>query len=199
MSRTPDLLRRRGVKKPVKGWERCFRWREMPPAKPQKGAVSELRQNLGAISKIIEITGGPWADRTDGLFHAMECIKPQIIDGTSLTSRRSRKTGIIGAICGQNAGNITTRGQWADPCGSAQTLSFPAPRQLSDTRPPWARNRRVTSVRVSTNPQPQRTAENQNASERVPAIALNRSTAPQTSATSRNSIWPWSLRLGLRS
>jgi hypothetical protein len=29
--------------------------------------------------------------RTDDLFHAMERIKPQIIDGTALTSRHSRQ------------------------------------------------------------------------------------------------------------
>ena len=35
--------------------------------------------------------GGPDRDRTDDLFHAMECFKSQIIDGTGLMSRYSRQ------------------------------------------------------------------------------------------------------------
>jgi hypothetical protein len=38
-----------------------------------------------------ELFGGPDRDRTDDLFHAMECFKSQIIDGTGLMSRYSRQ------------------------------------------------------------------------------------------------------------
>jgi hypothetical protein len=40
---------------------------------------------------MIDLIGGPDRDRTDDLFHAMEQIKPQNIDGTVLTNRHNRQ------------------------------------------------------------------------------------------------------------
>jgi len=55
---------------------------------------------------MLEIFGGPDRDRTDDLFHAMEALKTQIIDGTALTSRHSRQKRHNGrylrAKCGQH-------------------------------------------------------------------------------------------------
>jgi hypothetical protein len=67
-----------------------------------------------------------------------------------------------------------------------RTRSFPSALE-TDPNPRYA-------VKVSAQTAILTNSENQNASERAPAIALNRSTAPQTSATSRtvNSAKRWS-------
>jgi hypothetical protein len=52
------------------------------------------------------LVGGPGRDRTDDLFHAMEWLEPQIIDGTALRNRQNRQKRPTGrylrAKCGQN-------------------------------------------------------------------------------------------------
>jgi len=48
---------------------------------------------------MIELIGGPDRDRTDDLFHAMECFKSQIIERhRTYESVQSAKTGTIGDI-----------------------------------------------------------------------------------------------------
>ena len=69
---------------------------------------------------MIEMIGGPDRDRTDDLFHAMEAVLAQIIDGTVLTSRHSRQNRRNGrylrAKCGQN---MTPSGRRAGLCGTS--------------------------------------------------------------------------------
>jgi len=59
---------------------------------------------------MLEIFGGPDRDRTDDLFHAMECLKPQNIDGTVLINRHNRQERPSGhylrAKCGQNSNQV---------------------------------------------------------------------------------------------
>ena len=66
------------------------------------------------------VVGGPDRDRTDDLFHAMEAVLTQIIDGTVLTNRLSwqnRRNGrYLRAKCGQN---MTPGGQRAGLCGTS--------------------------------------------------------------------------------
>jgi hypothetical protein len=54
----------------------------------------------------MELVGGPDRDRTDDLFHAMEEVQPQIVDGTVLMSRHNRQNRHTGrylrAKCGQH-------------------------------------------------------------------------------------------------
>jgi len=70
--------------------------------------------------------GGPGRDRTDDLFHAMEAVKPQVIDGTVLTNRQNRQKRpnrrYLRAKCGQNQPS----GQWAgrvEPAREFQEIS----------------------------------------------------------------------------
>ena len=59
---------------------------------------------------MLDLIGGPDRDRTDDLFHAMEQIKPQNIDGTVLTNRHNRQKRPTGrylrAKCGQNHNQV---------------------------------------------------------------------------------------------
>ena len=59
---------------------------------------------------MIELIGGPDRDRTDDLFHAMEAIKPQNVDGTVLMNRHNRQKRPNGrylrAKCGQNSNQV---------------------------------------------------------------------------------------------
>jgi hypothetical protein len=59
---------------------------------------------------MLEIIGGLDRDRTDDLFHAMELVKPQIIDDTALTSRLSRQDRQNRDVCCQNAAKFTISG-----------------------------------------------------------------------------------------
>jgi hypothetical protein len=72
---------------------------------------------------MIEELGGPGRDRTDDLFHAMECIKPQIIDGTALTSRQNRhnRCYLLPKCCQIHNQRATGLIVWISPI-----LSFPA-------------------------------------------------------------------------
>jgi len=55
---------------------------------------------------MLEVFGGPGRDRTDDLFHAMEYLKPQMIDGTVFKTRHNRQKRptwrYLRAKCGQN-------------------------------------------------------------------------------------------------
>src|ERR1022692_4022982 len=79
---------------------------------------------------MLEIFGGPDRDRTDDLFHAMEAIKPQNIDGTVLMNRHNRQKRPNGrylrAKCGQNL-NQVAKGLivWNQPNLSSTLHSVP--------------------------------------------------------------------------
>jgi hypothetical protein len=59
-----------------------------------------------------DVIGGPGRDRTDDLFHAMEAIKPQTIDGTILTNRHNRQKRLnwrsLRAKCGQKLNQVAS-------------------------------------------------------------------------------------------
>ena len=77
---------------------------------------------------MIELIGGPDRDRTDDLFHAMEAVLTQMIDGKVLTSRHSRQKRPNGrylrAKCGQN---MTPGGQRAGLCGTSPNFCILSP------------------------------------------------------------------------
>jgi len=74
-------------------------------------------RGLVYISRLKTLRYPEALDRTDDLFHAMEAVLTQIIDGTVLTSRQKRPNGrYLRAKCGQN---MTPGGQRAGLCGTS--------------------------------------------------------------------------------
>jgi hypothetical protein len=80
---------------------------------------------------MLDVIGGPGRDRTDDLFHAMEQLKPQTIDGTVLNNRNNRQKRPTGhdlrAKCGQNYNQVA---EGLIRVGSAQTPQ-PVPRNYA--------------------------------------------------------------------
>ena len=62
--------------------------------KAKRSAMDAWRwstKTAGYDTTVIGEFGGPGRDRTDDLFHAMEFVKPYLIDGKDLNSRMSRQ------------------------------------------------------------------------------------------------------------
>jgi hypothetical protein len=79
---------------------------------------------------MLDVIAGPGRNRADDLFHAMEAIKPQNIDGTVLMNRHNRQKRPNGrylrAKCGQNL-NQVAKGLivWNQPNLSSALHSVP--------------------------------------------------------------------------